>query len=39
MTTFIYRNRVARSIGFLLAVGQGNVLSQAKVDEIVAASQ
>jgi hypothetical protein len=37
--TWIYQNRVARSLGFLLAVGQGNGLSQAKVDEIVLASQ
>ena len=35
----IYRNRVARPLDFLLAVSQLNVLSQAKIDEIVWARQ
>jgi hypothetical protein len=35
----LYRNRVARSRDFLLAVGQLNGLSQAKVDEVVLAGQ
>jgi hypothetical protein len=35
----MYRNRVARSRDFLLAISQFNGLSQAKVDEVVLAGQ